>query len=123
MFFLFAIKRKQRIIPELKTNTNSSIEFISTIAKLTYVVKNNKEIATKKINSFYKFIHNKLNLQLNLNHENFIELLSGKSGINPNILRHLFSIVEQTNKLTTVNDKQLELLCSEIENFYKKVNL
>lgn len=123
MFFLFAIKRKQRIIPELKMNTNSSIEFISTIAKLTYVVKNNKEIATKKINSFYKFIHNKLNLQLNLNHENFIELLSGKSGINPNILRHLFSIVEQTNKLTTVNDKQLELLCSEIENFYKKVNL
>jgi hypothetical protein len=37
-------------------NKNTSVEFISTIAKLGFSIRDNKDAAVKKINHFYNFI-------------------------------------------------------------------
>ncbi|MBX3042190.1 MAG: hypothetical protein KIT33_14150 [Candidatus Kapabacteria bacterium] len=122
-FMIFGIKRKQRIIPVIEKPKNSSAEFISTIATLSFAVKDNKEMALKKINHFYHFIKNNLNTNIFFGDKEFYDYLSGKSGISLENIRLLFKLIDDITQLNTIDDKILEKLNNEIDNFYRKVKL
>lgn len=123
LFMIFGIKRRQRAIPEIKPHINSTAEFISTIAKLSFAVRDNQEIAQKKINHFYNFIRNRINIKINLNDDGFYEYLSGKSGLSEKEVKRIFDKINNMSLSSKIDNKQLESLCNEIDSFYKKVNL
>jgi len=122
-FMILGIKRRQRIIPVFRKHTNDTAEFISTIAKLSFASRNNKETAQKKISHFYHFINNTLNTNISLDDDDFYKHLSGKSGIPLKNIKDIFDKIDIVNSSAKIDDTTLKDFCNEIDEFYKKVKL
>ncbi len=56
LYLMFRAKRRQRIIPVMKQNANTSLEFISTIGALYYNKKNNRNLCEQKMKMFKYFM-------------------------------------------------------------------
>ncbi len=66
LFCLFNFKRKQRAIPVLKKNTNSSIEFAETISKLYLADGRHKNIVIQKYRYFFNYVKTRYAINLKL---------------------------------------------------------
>ncbi len=119
LFILFNIKRKQRIIPVVKPNVNTTVTFTETVGRLYLQKKDNRHIAEKMITYFYEHIRNKYFISTaNINDE-FMNSLSGKSGVSKDKTLELFSLIEQVRAEEQIEDAVLLKLNTEIENFTK----
>lgn len=121
-FMVFGIKRRQRFIPLKNQNKNTSVEFISTIAKLGFSIRDNKDAAVKKINHFYNFITSKFNISIRAENEDFHNYLSSKSGIDKANIKEIFEDIKYVNSVNKLNDNKLFDLCRKIDDFYKRIN-
>ncbi|MCP4158108.1 MAG: hypothetical protein GY757_60955, partial [bacterium] len=63
LYLLFRTKRKQRIIPVLERNTNTSLAFLSTIGRLYFLQNNHRQLCLQKTRLFQGFIREHYNLQ------------------------------------------------------------
>lgn len=118
-FILFNIKRKQRIIPVVKPNVNTTVTFTETVGRLYLQKKNNRHIAEKMITYFYEHIRNKYFISTAYINEEFINSLSGKSGVSKEKTKELFSLIHQIQSEEEVEDSVLLKLNTEVENFAK----
>ena len=119
-YVLFGGKRRQRIIPEIKPNQNSSVAFTETIARLYLQKHDNKNVAEKMITYFHEFIRNHYFLNTGAGNKDFIVALSRKSGISEEKTTSLFRAIEHANQASTIDDYQLLSLNEQIQQFYKK---
>jgi hypothetical protein len=119
LYILFNIKRKQKAINIVKPNANTTVTFTETVGRLYLQKKNNSHIAEKMITYFYEHIRNKYFITTaNINDE-FINSLSGKSGVSKEKTQDLFSLIERLQSEENVDDAELLQLNMGIENFYK----
>ena len=119
LFTLFNVKRKQRIINVVKANTNTTVSFTETVGRLYLQKKNNSHIAERMITYFYEYIRNKYFINTTTVNEEFINSLSGKSGIAKEKMQELFSLIERMESEEYVDDEEILQLNTHIENFYK----
>ena len=119
LFVLFKVKRKQRVINEIKPNSNVTVAFTETIGRLYLQHKNNRRIADKIITYFYENIRNKYFINTTTIDDNFINSLAGKSGVAVDEVNLLFALVENMQSQENVTDEQLLSLNSKIDNFNK----
>ncbi len=117
LFMTFEAKRKQRIIPIINPLTNSSLEFVSTVGNLYFSRGDHKNIAEKKIIFFYDHVRAKYSLNPAAGGENFISLLSKKSGKNEVQVRRLFELIRDIQSKRPVSEAELRLLNDEMEKF------
>ncbi|HWA35823.1 MAG TPA: DUF4350 domain-containing protein [Cyclobacteriaceae bacterium] len=117
LFMAFEAKRKQRIIPIMNPLTNSSLEFVSTIGNLYFSRGDHKNIADKKILFFSDYIRTKYSLNPGGAGENFISLLSKKSGKSEDQIGRLFQLIRNIQAKTSVTESDLRSLNNEIEEF------
>jgi hypothetical protein len=117
LFMAFEAKRKQRIIPIINPLTNSSLEFVSTIGNLYFSRGDHKNIAGKKILFFSDHIRTKYSLNPVSAGENFISLLSKKSGKSEDQIKMLFELIRNIQTKTSVSEHELHSLNNEIEKF------
>ena len=120
LYILFDAKRRQRIIPEIKPNQNSSVAFTETIARLYLQKHDNKNIADKMITYFNEFIRNNYYLNTNAGNKDLITALSRKSGISEEKTIALFNTISHANQNSVIDDYQLLSLNEQIQQFYKK---
>ncbi len=120
LFIFFNIKRKQRIINIVKPNTNTTVTFTETVGRLYLQKKDNNHIAEKMITYFYEHIRNKYFISTAIINDEFLNSLSGKSGIPKEKAKQLFALIENIQSGEIVDDEKLMQLNSQIENFYKK---
>lgn len=120
LYILFGMKRKQRVIKEIKPNENSSVVFTETIARLYLQKHDNKNIADKMITYFNEFIRNNYYLNTNTGSKDFITALSRKSGVSEEKTTALFHAIDHANQHNTIDDYQLLSLNQQIQEFYKK---
>jgi hypothetical protein len=118
-FIFFNVKRKQRIINVVKPNVNTTVTFTETIGRLYLQKKNNSHIAEKMITYFYEHIRNKYFINTAIVNEEFINSLSGKSGVPKQQTKELFLLIEKIQSEENVGDEDILKLNKEIENFYK----
>lgn len=119
LYVLFNSKRKQKVIEEIRPNSNTSVTFAETVGRLYFQRKNNNHIAEKMITYFYENVRNKYFISTaNINDE-FIHSLSGKSGVPKERVQHLFNLIAAVQLGQDVDDETLLMLNAEIENFYK----
>jgi len=118
-FILFNMKRKQRIINVIKPNVNTTVNFTETVGRLYLQKKNNNHIAEKMITYFYEHIRNKYFISTSKIDDEFVNSLSGKSGVPKEKTQHLFTLIERVQSGENVDDETLIQLNKEIENFYK----
>jgi hypothetical protein len=122
LYILFGGKRVQRIIRQFKPNENTTVTFTETIGRLYLQKKDNKNIADKMITYFNEYIRNTYFLNTNHVNDDFIVVLSRKSGVEKNKVDTLYRSIVATQGSETVNDYQLLSLHEQIQNFYKNKN-
>ena len=122
LYVLFNVKRKQRVIEEKPSNTNTTVAFAETVGRLYLQKRNNKNIAEKMITYFYEFIRNNYYLNTAKINEGFISSLSRKSGVPLDVTRNLFKTITLSLDQIDLNDMELLSLNQQIQNFYKNKN-
>lgn len=119
LLIIMALIRRQRVIPIIKPNTNSSIEFVETVARLYLLKKDNKNIAQKMINFFMDHVRNKYYLSSTLLNTELATILSAKSGVPLDKTLLLFKTIADMQDATTVTDMQLLDLNEQLQHFFK----
>jgi hypothetical protein len=119
LYILFGGKRIQRIIKQLKPNENTTVTFTETIGRLYLQKKDNKNIADKMITYFNEYIRNTYFLNTNHVNDDFVVVLSRKSGVEKDKVDTLYRTIVTTQTSSVVNDYQLLSLHEQIQHFYK----
>jgi hypothetical protein len=119
LFVLFNIKRKERIIPIVKPNSNSTVVFTETVGRLYLQQKNNHNIAMKMITYFYEYLRKKYFINTSVINKEFINSLSGKSGVSIIETNELFQLIRNIQLQENVTDEQLLELNLKMETFKK----
>ena len=119
LYILFGSKRVQRIIELRKPNENTTVTFTETIGRLYLQQKDNKNIADKMITYFNEYIRNTYFLNSNHINDEFMTVLSRKSGVQKEQVDTLYRTILATQGSDVVNDYQLLSLQEQIQNFYK----
>ncbi|MES2773278.1 MAG: DUF4350 domain-containing protein [Bacteroidota bacterium] len=117
LLIIMALIRRQRMVPVVKPNVNSSIEFGETVARLYLLKKDNKNVATKMITYFLDQVRSKYYIGTGtLNHE-FAQLLTAKSGVPLDKTQMLLRTIDQIQNEETISDYMLLDLNGQINQF------
>jgi hypothetical protein len=117
LFVLFNVKRKEREIPVLPVNTNATVAFTETVGRLYLQRKDNRNIADKIITYFYEYLRKKYFINTSVINKEFINSLSGKSGVSKTETNELFELIKTIELQDNVSDQELLQLNLKIENF------
>ena len=119
LFVLFNMKRKQRPIPQIPSNTNATVEFTETIGRLYLQHKDNKNIAEKQVTYFLEKIRNNYFINTSEINDEFLNSLAGKSGVELSGVKDLFGLIKKILAKETVTDDELLQLNDKITHFNK----
>jgi hypothetical protein len=119
IYVLFNLKRKQRIINEVKPNANTTLVFAETVGRLYLQKKDNKNISEKMITYFYEYIRNKFFMNTGRINEQFVVSLASKAGVNIDEAEKLFITINKLQSSEVVSDVELLSLNNQLQNFYK----
>ncbi|MEO5647529.1 MAG: DUF4350 domain-containing protein [Chitinophagaceae bacterium] len=122
LFALFNMKRRQRIVPQIKANENTTVAFTETIGRLYLQKKNNKNISEKMITYFYEHLRKQYFLSTTQLNNDFTTTLAKKSGVGIGQIETLFRTISSVQSSANVEDFQLLSLNEQIQNFYKNKN-
>lgn len=119
LFMIFLSRRRQRIIPVLRKNTNTSLEFLTTIGHLYFLQNNHKQLALEKMQFFRNFVREKYHLQgLELDDE-FKEKLGQRSEVSRPILDKIVLMYNNIKNASIVTENTLIDFHKAMEQFYR----
>lgn len=118
LFFVFRVKRMQRIIPVLEKKNNSTLSFIDTLSGLFFNTANHRQMATKKMHLFLFFIRNTLGVTTHEINERTIQLISLKSKVDEDRVSAIFGYYKKLSE-TSISAEQLMELNNRISQFYQ----
>lgn len=120
LFLLFRAKRRQRIIPMLDPNTNTSLEFIATIGQLYFQQNNHRKLALQKWKLFLGFIRDRYHLQTRDLDEAFVKKLATRSGVGEDALQPLFRLARNIERSPLfLSENTLIDLHQALDRFYR----
>ena len=111
--------RKQRAVPVIKPNVNSSVEFGETVARLYLLKKDNKNIATKMVTYFLEQVRGKYYIGTSTLNNDFAQLLSAKSGVSHEKTQMLLHTINQIQAQDNITDYMLLDLNGQLKQFLK----
>lgn len=107
LLVLLGLVRRQRMIPLIKPNVNSSVEFAKTVSRLYLLKKDNKNIAMKMVTYFLEKIRSRYYVSTSiLNHE-FAQVLAAKTGKPVETISSLFQTIDEVQSNSPVSDELL----------------
>lgn len=119
LFILFRAKRKQKIIPVIEPNSNTSIMFIETIGKLYYLQNNHRKIALYKMKHFEFFVRRKYQINIAKGEQHQLNLLANASGIDISKINNIDKQHKHISALDNITKEQLMEFYLAIQEFYK----
>lgn len=119
LFLLFRTKRKQRVIPVLEKNTNTSLEFISTIGRLYFIQNNHRKLALQKMILFKAFVRQRYGMLAKESDDTYKERLITKSEVNEALVHKIFLLDQNINNSSFVSENTLIDFHNLIDQFYK----
>lgn len=121
LFFIFGSKRRQKAIPLIETDKNSSLAYAKAVAAMYYQPRSHSAIAEEMWHLFCVFVKTKYGIDLKSDEKGQMEVLSKASKVD---LRIIEEIVELKNDIIHMFDgnknTQLKVLQQLLEEFYKK---
>jgi hypothetical protein len=123
IFVIFTAKRRQRAIPVIEPQKNTSLAFAKTIGSLYYQQGNPKDIVSIKIQFFLEDIRKKYMLETHQLDQKFINKLSQKTGLNKDEISGLINYIIQINQAEQIEETSLIELNKMLEQFYIKAKL
>ncbi len=119
LFLAFRAKRKQRIIPVLEPNTNTSLAFLSTIGRLYFIQNNHKKLALQQMKLFRAFLWEHYAIQSRDLDEDFVERLAHKSEISKETVRKIILLYKNIRNSSFVSENTLIDFHRLLDGFYK----
>ena len=119
IYVIFKIKRKQRIIPTVEPNTNSSLEFVDTVSLLYLKQDKHYKFIKHYEQSFVHFIKDKYYITSPEINKEYIESVALKSDIGEELITQIFNEFNRAKKSHTFSSDELIALHKKIEYFYK----
>ncbi len=119
LYLFFRAKRKQRIIPVLPTNTNSSMEFISTIGTLYFLQSDHKKLCLQKMKLFLAYLRERYYLSTKELDEQFVDRIALKSEIPKDIISKILLYYKNIQSSSFVSEQTLIEFHLEMDKFYK----
>jgi hypothetical protein len=116
LYMVFRAKRRQRVIPILEPNRNTSLEFIQTIGKLYFQQQNHRNIFNKLMSHFLAHLRQRYHIVATEFTPQFIERVAYRTDIPIEIVSAIFDRYDQIN--VQFKNKYTELAVSALNNFY-----
>lgn len=120
LYIVFASRRRQRIIPVGRKNDNSSLEFIKTIGRLSFLHGDHVQLAEKKLQLFRSFIRQRYHLTGELSDPDYRQQLAQRSAVPVDQINKLIVQYNQIRNATFVSAAMLIDLHQRIESFYRQ---
>ncbi len=120
VFVLFEMKRRQRIIPIIDPLRNTTLDFVKTVSGVYFNQRDNNSIAAKKVQYWLEFIRQRFYINTTTLDDDFVQLLSKKSGVNSSDIQLIINQMLAIQKLGKVQDHTLIALNNSIDSFYQK---
>ncbi len=120
LYLAFRAKRKQRIIPVIESNTNTSMEFINTISQLYFIKNDHKKLCIKKMKLFTQFIRERYQIPLKDKSKEEFNRISLVSEVPVADIEKIFSYFTNIKTSTFVSDESLITFHQLIDGFHKR---
>lgn len=119
-YLVFRAKRRQRIIPVLEQNTNTSLEFIGTIGRLYFNQNNHKQLALQKMKLFLGFVRERYHLPTRDLDSHFSKTLAAIAEVPEEVLGKILMLHRNIERSGFVSENTLVDFHQLMEQFYKK---
>lgn len=119
LFMLFRTKRRQRAIPVLASNANTSLEFVKTIGRLYFLQNDHRKLALQKVRLFYLFIRSRYSINLNKKEEGQNIRVSAKSGLSQEKVDRLMTELAKIERVAYLSKEDLIAFHQQLEYFYQ----
>lgn len=116
LFVLFNFKRKQRVVPEIASLRNTTVDFAKTIGNLYFQEGNHHTIIEKKIIYFLEHIRNEYNIDTYSLDDAFIEKMYLKTGKPIEDIEKTVSLIKKHRLSLTSTEADALALNKAIEN-------
>lgn len=120
LYLLFGTKRRQRVIPVLEANTNTSLAFVSTIGRLYFLKNSHKNLALQKMKLFLNFVRERYRLRGSETEEEFVQKLVAKSEVPRALIDKIWRMHRSISKAYAITEDALIEFHQLMEDFYKK---
>ncbi len=121
LYLLFRAKRRQRIIPVMDKNANTSLEFVRTIGRLYFLQNNHRQLCLQKMKLFKAFVREKYKITLKEElDEPLIDRLANKSQVPEEVIRNILSVYRNIDSSSFVSENTLIDFHQRIDQFYKQ---
>ena len=118
LFLLFTTKRKQRIIPLMKSDENTSMEFVKTVSHLYLSKKRHSKLVAQKKKVFMHFVRQRYFIVGNEATDEYKTQLLLKSGVDRALIDRIFDGFNQA-MIHVTTAEALITLHNDIEEFHK----
>ena len=119
LYMVFQSKRRQRIIPVVESNENSSVEFVKTVSTMYFQQKRHDKLIKHKELIFLSFLRQQYYVSSSKITANFITKVAHKSGVDEKRVKDIFNALDKGKKNRNVSKAELLDLYNKLEYFYK----
>ncbi len=120
LFFFFNGKRKQRPVPVIIPQGNSSLEFATTLGNLYLNNKNHQDILLKRFLYWTDFLREKYHLSVEKLAEKAPQIIAEKTGAEISCINKILKLHGAAKQQKFISSDQLLAFNKLIEKFYKK---
>lgn len=117
-FFVFKVKRKQRIIPVIGQKQNTTVDFINVLGALYYQTADYGKMAQTRMQVFLYFVRHKLGIPTQEINEAIIHNIAIRAEVDVSIVQGIFQYYSKLQP-TQTSPEQLMELHRRIEQFYQ----
>ncbi len=119
VYLLFRAKRRQRVIPVLPENSNTSLEFISTIGRLYFIQNDHRELSLQKMKLFLGYVRDRYHLPTKDLTDTFAARLSAKSEIPLSVIQTIVKYYTNIKTSNVISEQTMIDFHLEMDKFYK----
>jgi hypothetical protein len=119
-YLIFRAKRRQRVIPVLEKNTNTSLEFIGTIGRLFFLQNNHRQLAAQKMRLFLIFVHERYHLPTKDLNEQFAKGLAIRSNVQEEHINKILNLNRNISNSAYLSEDTLVNFHRMMEKFYRE---
>jgi len=116
IYVIFGAKRRQRIIPILEKNRNTSLEFVETIGRLYFQQQDHKGIIKKQMHLFLAHLRQRYNLVTRDLDDKLIHRVAVRSKVDKEIIKDIFAEYFRLRK--TLETPYAKVDVDTLNNFY-----
>lgn len=119
LFVVFMGKRRQKVIPTIRLNHNTSLEFTETISRI-YLMQNQHNKLIKHMEIIFR---NKMKTRYYIAYtedESYSSRIAKKSGVSEAEVIHLLNLFRQGSREKEISELFLVELYKTLQDFYKK---